>query len=107
VSVEVVAAAPGVGGTIGDVTETLPLAEWPDPSSFQFVTHAAVVPSTVTINPAEGAGSGEMFVLTIDVTQPGKMPPGEPTQRQVLCIDVDLARQIAAAFQTPLESSTE
>lgn len=81
----------------------LPLAEWPDPSTFRVVTYAAIVPSTIVI---EGGGrvpdSPEMFVLTIDATSPGKKPPGEPVSREVLCLPVELARQIAAAFNDDL-----
>lgn len=84
---------------------TLPMAEWPDPSQYRLVTFAAIVPSTVVIEGRDGSpGSPEMFVLTVDATHPGTMPPGAEASREVLCIPISLARQIADAFQTNLES---
>jgi hypothetical protein len=83
----------------------LPLAEWPDPSQYRVVTDAAILPSTIVV-----AGKGdapvtpEMVVLTIDATRPGKMPPGEELVREVLCLPVDLALQIAAALSADLDS---
>lgn len=86
------------------MSRPLPLAEWPDPSQYRVVTSAAIVPSTIVVNPKGTAPtSPEMFVLTLDATLPGKMPPGEQLVREVFCLPVDLARQIAAAFSSELE----
>ena len=93
---------------ISGMTRPLPLAEWPDPTEYRVVTYAAIVPSTIVVEPQGTAPrSQEMFVLTLDVTRPGKMPPGEEHVREVLCLPVDMARQIAAAvnseFRPPIE----
>ncbi len=87
------------------MSQPLPLAEWPDPSQYRVVTSAAIAPSTVVVD-AKGAApaSPEMFVLTVDATHPGKLPPGEALVREVLCVPVGLARQIAAAFSSELGS---
>jgi hypothetical protein len=86
------------------MSQPLPLAEWPDPSQYRVVTSAAILPSTIVVGPTGTApASPEMFVLTLDATRPGKMPPGEDLVREVLCLPVHLASQIAAAFNTRLE----
>ena len=88
------------------MTLSLPLAEWPDPGRYRVVTYAAIVPSTVVIEPGGEVtpNSPEMFVLTLDATRPGTMPPGEEAVREILCIPVELARRIADAFLGDLES---
>jgi hypothetical protein len=83
----------------------LPLAEWPDPSLYRVVTNAAILPSTIVVDGKDDApASPEMLVLTIDATRPGKIPPGEELVREVLCLPVDLARQIAAALSGDMDS---
>jgi hypothetical protein len=85
------------------MTRPLPLAEWPDPSQYRVVTYAAIVPSTIVVDPSgTRPTSPEMFVLTIDATRPGKMPPGEDLVREVLCVPVELARRIAEALSGEL-----
>lgn len=90
------------------MTRPLPLAEWPDPTEYRVVTYAAIVPSTIVVEPMGTAPrSPEMFVLTLDVTRPGKMSPGEDLVREVLCLPVDMARQIAAAVNSELRPPIE
>lgn len=85
----------------------LPLAEWPDPSQYRVVTNAAILPSTIVVEGKDDApASPEMVILTIDATRPGKMPPGEELIREVLCLPLGLARQVAAALGGDLDPPT-